>query len=76
MTRSCGGSDSHVVTARAAGLRADRIAGIETREQRAHAPRAGFGFAQGSAIRPSYDPPSIRAPATLPPQGDAETAID
>jgi hypothetical protein len=67
-----------VLEARATGLRADRliVAGIETREQRALAVAAGFGFAQGSAIRPAYDPPSIRTPPTLPPQGAPEAAID
>lgn len=67
-----------VAEARAAGLRADRliVAGIETREQRALAAAAGFGFAQGSAIRPAYDPPSIRTPPTLPPQGAPEAGID
>lgn len=67
-----------VLEARAAGLRPDRliVAGIETREQRALAVQAGFGFAQGSAIRPAYDPPSIRTPPTLPPQGAPEAAID
>lgn len=67
-----------LLEARAAGLRADRliVAGIETREQRALAVAAGFGFAQGSAIRPAYDPPSIRTPPTLPPRGEAEATTD
>ncbi len=67
-----------VLEARASGLRAERliVAGIETREQRALAVSAGFGFAQGSAIRPAYDPPSIRTPPTLPPRGEPEAATD
>ncbi|GMV60414.1 MAG: hypothetical protein AMXMBFR72_35040 [Betaproteobacteria bacterium] len=67
-----------LLEARVAGLRTDRliVAGIETREQRALAVQAGFGFAQGSAIRRAYDPPSIRTPPTLPPQGAPEAAID
>lgn len=70
--------DDVLLEARVAGLRADRliVAGIETREQRALAVQAGFGFAQGSAIRPAYDPPSIRTPPTLPPHGAPEAAID
>ncbi|MFN3565318.1 MAG: hypothetical protein ACK4V1_04950 [Burkholderiaceae bacterium] len=67
-----------LLEARAAGLRAERliVAGIETREQRALAVHAGFGFAQGSAIRPAYDPPSIRTPATLPPGGGRDATAD
>lgn len=67
-----------VLEARAAGLRAGRliVAGTETREQRALAAAAGFGFAQGTAIRPAYDPPSIRTPPTLPPHSAPQPAID
>jgi EAL domain-containing protein (putative c-di-GMP-specific phosphodiesterase class I) len=67
-----------VLEARVAGLQANRliVAGIETREQRMLAAQAGFGFAQGSAIRPAYDPPSIRTPQTLPPRDAAEAPID
>jgi hypothetical protein len=67
-----------VLEARAAGIRGQRliVAGIETAEQRALAVSAGFGFAQGSAIRPAYDPPSIRTPPTLPPHGETASAID
>lgn len=67
-----------LLEARAAGLRAERliVAGIETAEQRALAIQVGFGFAQGSAIRPAYDPPSIRTPPTLSPPGEAQAATD
>lgn len=54
------------VEARAAGLPIDKliIAGIETPAQRLLAIDAGFGYAQGSAIRPAYDPPAV---TTAPP---------
>ncbi|HXF45131.1 MAG TPA: hypothetical protein VNK91_03330, partial [Burkholderiaceae bacterium] len=46
--------------ARAAGLRPEHIivAGLEQAPQRELARSAGFGFGQGHALRPPYDPPA------------------
>lgn len=47
------------------------VAGIEDEIQRQLAVNVGFGFGQGNAIKPAYDPPSTRM-ATLP--GDPSVA--
>jgi len=61
--------------ARAAGLKPDWliVAGIENDHQRQLAATTGFGFAQGNALRPPYDPPTTAGagkspvlPITLP----------
>jgi hypothetical protein len=56
------------VEARAAGLPTEHviIAGIETPAQRLLAIDAGFGYAQGTAIRAAYDPPAVGSPALSP----------
>jgi len=70
--------------ARAAGLKPDWliVAGIESDHQRQLAATAGFGFAQGSALRPPYDPPTTAGagkspvlPITLPPK-DIDLSFD
>jgi hypothetical protein len=51
-----------MLEARATGLKTDWIivSDLETAEQRKLAVAAGFRFGQGTAVRPSYDPPSTR----------------
>ncbi len=57
-----------LVEARSAGLNPDWlvVSGIDTEAQKTLAKEAGFAFAQGSAVKAAYDPPSTRRPATLP----------
>ena len=61
-----------VVETRTSGLDPELVivAGIEDEIQRQLAINVGFGFGQGNAIKPAYDPPSTRA-ATQP--GDPST---
>lgn len=62
-----------VVETRTSGLDPQSVivAGIEDEIQRQLAVNVGFGFGQGNAIKPAYDPPSTRM-ATLP--GDPSVA--
>lgn len=57
-----------LLEARAASLDAEWciVSGLEKHVQAQLAAEAGFGFGQGAAIKPSYDPPSTRALPTLP----------
>lgn len=64
-----------VVEARMSGIESQHIimAGIEDKTQRQLAMQSGFGFGQGSAIKPAFDPPIRLSPWVHPRPRDTAT---